>query len=636
MARIFRIFPWLFLFGIPLYAQIDARMLRQPDVSRTQIAFVYAGDVWVAPKAGGVAQRLSSPKGEESFPRFSPDGSLLAFSGDYDGNIDIYVMAPGGGIPKRITHDPAEDRMLGWYPDGRSILFASGMQSGRDRFNQLYRVSRDGGLPEKLPVPYGEFGAISAEGEWLAYMPQTQDFRTWKYYRGGWAPDIWLFNLKTMAAQNITNNPANDSQPMWHGRTIYFLSDRGAEEHYNLWAYDLDSRKPRQVTKFAEDIHFPAIGPDDLVFEAGGRLYLMDLKNERYHEVPIQVVTDEATVRPELESVSDYIQNSGISPTGKRALFEARGDVFSVPEENGVILNLTRSPGAAERFPEWSPDGKSVAYWTDRSGEYELAVRAADGSGEEDKLTSLGAGFRYRPSWSPDSKKLAFIDQAMNIRIFDRDTRQIRDVDKGLWMFQDELDGFRATWSPDSRWLAWSRGVENRCQAVFLSTRATASAGRSPPAHSTRGRRRLIRKASTCTTWPAGHSSPITAIRTAPGSTPIPSASSRCRSAGMSLRPWRRAMTRKKESRSRKKERSPRKAEPRAHRAARRPRRLSRSIWTVSSSAPLCSLPRPATTATWRRLKERSPTYVGRAPERSRRRRAPLPTSISRNARKRS
>jgi tricorn protease len=454
---------------MPLYAQIDARMLREPDVSATQIAFVYAGDIWVVPKSGGLAQRLSSPKGEESFPRFSPDGSTIAFSGNYDGNTDIYLIPAMGGIPKRLTHDPADDRVLGWYPDGKSILLASGMQSGRDRFNQLYKVSKDGGLPERLPVPYGEFGAISPDGQYLAYVPESIDFRTWKYYRGGWAPDIWLFNLKTLSAENITNNPANDSQPMWHGRTLYFISDRGPEQHNNIWAYDLDGRKTRQVTHFdPNDVHFPAIGPSDMVFESGGRLYMLDLKTERYNEVKVEVVTDEATLRPSLENVSSLIRNFWISPTGKRVVFEARGDVFSVPEEYGVILDLTRTSGVAERFPTWSADGKTIAYFTDGSGEYEHAVRPADGSGVEEKLTSLGPGFRYRPYWSPDGKKLVFVDQAMNIKIFDRDTRQISNVDKGLYMYEGELEDFRVSWSPDNQWLAYSRDVENRAQAVFI------------------------------------------------------------------------------------------------------------------------------------------------------------------------
>ncbi len=207
-------------------ARIDARMMREPDVSATQIAFVYAGDIWIAPKTGGEAERLSSPRGEESFPKFSPDGSQLAFSGNYDGNVDIYVMPVAGGLPRRITHHGAPDRMVEWYPDGRSLLYATTMTSYKDRFNQLYRVSAAGGLPEKLPVPYGEFGAISPDGKTLAYTPISVDFRTWKRYRGGMNPDIWLFDLRNLMARNLTQSPAAESIPMWHGNTIYFLADR--------------------------------------------------------------------------------------------------------------------------------------------------------------------------------------------------------------------------------------------------------------------------------------------------------------------------------------------------------------------------------------------------------------------------
>ncbi|HMA42625.1 MAG TPA: PDZ domain-containing protein [Gemmatimonadales bacterium] len=463
MAGAFCIVP------LSLTAQIDARLLRQPDVSATQIAFVYAGDIWVAPKAGGVAVRLSSPRGEESFPRFSPDGKEIAFTGDYDGNQDIYVTSAGGGVPRRITHHPAPDRMLDWYPDGQSILFASGMESGRDRFNQLYRVSKTGGLPVKLPVPYGEFAAVSEDGQWLAYMPQSQDFRTWKRYRGGWASHIWLYNLRTGAAKTISTTDANDAQPMWHGHTLYFLSDRGAAMRANIWAYQIDSGTARQVTTFTDyDIHFPAIGPTDLVFEQAGKLWLLDLATEKAHDVAIQVVTDEATLKPQLDSVGGMIHGAWISPSGKRVVFEARGDVFTVPAEHGPVLDLTRTSGTAERFPSWSPDGKTLAYWSDRSGEYELVLRPADGSGAEEQVTSLGKGFRYIPFWSPDSRKLAFVDQTMTIWIFDRDTKKTVRVDKALSFYEGALESFRPSWSGDSRWLAYARDLENIHTAVFL------------------------------------------------------------------------------------------------------------------------------------------------------------------------
>jgi len=215
-------------------AQIDARLLRQPDVSSTEIAFVYGGDIWIVDKNGGVANRLSTPKGEESFPRFSPDGASIAFTGNYDGNSDIYAMPVGGGLPTRLTHHPDRDRMIDWYPDGESILFATMMTSEKRRFNKLYRVSATGGLPAVLPVPYGEFGAISPDGATLAYMPLSRDFRTWKRYRGGTAPEIWLFGLSDHQARNLTANDANDGQPMWHGSTLYFLSDRDANMRANI------------------------------------------------------------------------------------------------------------------------------------------------------------------------------------------------------------------------------------------------------------------------------------------------------------------------------------------------------------------------------------------------------------------
>ena len=236
-----------------LHAQVDARMLRFPAVSADRIAFVYAGDVWVVPKAGGTAARLTSARGEETFPRFSPDGSQVAFSGDYDGNIDVYVIPTLGGEARRVTHNPAPDRMIEWTPDGKSLLLASSMTSEKDRFNKLFLVPTGGGLPRQLPMAYGEFGALSPDGRWLAYTPSTIDFRTWKRYRGGWMQDLWLFDLQTGAARKLTDGKANYSQPMWHGSTLYFLSDRGSDLRNNIWKMELTGGNPsdmRQVTSF--------------------------------------------------------------------------------------------------------------------------------------------------------------------------------------------------------------------------------------------------------------------------------------------------------------------------------------------------------------------------------------------------
>ncbi|MEE8522664.1 MAG: peptidase S41, partial [Thermoanaerobaculia bacterium] len=395
MRTVIRLTLASFLVSTPLLAGVDARMLRQPDVSSTQIAFVYAGDIWTVPKTGGTAQRLSTPAGEEAFPRFSPDGESIAFSGNYDGNQDVYVIPVAGGLPVRVTHHPMPDRLLDWYPDGGSLLYASQMKSGRTRFNQLYKTSKDGGLPEKLPVPYGEFGAVSPDGKTLAYLTATRDFRTWKRYRGGRVTEIWLFDLEDFSARILAESSANDGQPMWHGSQIYFLSDRGEHRRLNIWAASVDGGEARQVTHFDKyDIHFPAIGPEDLVFENAGRLYRLELAGEELREVEVDVVTDLETLKPRTEKLDELIFNYDVSPSGKRAVFEARGEVLTVPAKHGIVRNLTRSSGFAERWPAWSPDGEKIAYSSDRTGEYEIAVRAADGSGEEKILTALGPGFR--------------------------------------------------------------------------------------------------------------------------------------------------------------------------------------------------------------------------------------------------
>ena len=423
------------------------------------------------PRQGGTANRLSSPPGEESFPRFSPDGTKIAYSADYDGNVDVYVVPSVGGAPVRLTHHPMADRVIGWHPDGKRVLFASGRESGRQRFNQFYLVGLDGGLPEKLPVPYGEFGAFRPDGSQFIYMPMSQDFRTWKRYRGGWAPDLWSFDLETFTTRNLTHDPAIDAQPMWHGRTLYFMSDRGPSERQNIWAMDPPSGTPRQVTHFTDfDITFPSIGPDAMVYQAGGRLYLLDLDSGKQSEVPVRVVTDATTLRSRPAKAESLIVDASVSPTGKRAVFSARGDVITLPAEFGAAINVTRTSGIAERYPRWSPDGKTLAYWSDRSGEYELTVRSADGTEPERKITSLGAGFRYAPQWSPDSKSIAFIDQAMKIRVADVQSGRITEVDQSAeWISHGDLEGFRIAWSPDSRWLAYAHRVASTGNgAVFL------------------------------------------------------------------------------------------------------------------------------------------------------------------------
>ncbi|HET9235082.1 MAG TPA: peptidase S41, partial [Candidatus Eisenbacteria bacterium] len=450
-------------------AQIDARMLQTPDVSADRIVFGYAGDLWVVPKEGGTAHRLSSPPGQEVFPRFSPDGARIVYSGDYDGNLDVYVISAGGGLPVRVTNHGMTDRVIDWTPDGSALLFVSSMSSGRQRFNQFFEVAPTGGFPKQLPIPYGELASFSPDGKKLAYTPRTNAFRTWKRYRGGLASDIWVFDLAKGSAENITNDPANDDFPMWTGNKLYFLSDRGPEQRANIWVYDFETKESVQLTTFKEfDVHSPALGPSEIVFEAGGVLNLLSLADQTHREVPIKVVTDDLTLLPRREKVASLIQTVSLAPDGKRALFGARGEVFSVPAENGPVINLTGTSGVAERFPVWSPNGKFAAYWSDASGEYELTLREIARAGSERKLTAYGPGFRYRPSWSPDSKKLAFVDKAMEIKIYDLDKGTTVSVDKNLFMYEDNLASFTPGWSPDSRWLAYRKEISTGNGAIAL------------------------------------------------------------------------------------------------------------------------------------------------------------------------
>lgn len=452
------------------FAQVNARLFQHPDVSDTHITFVYAGDIWVAPKEGGTANKLSSPAGEEAYPRFSPDGSHIAFSGNYNGNTDVYMIPALGGVPKRLTYHGMSERTLDWSPDGEQVLFASSRESGRQRYSQFYTISTQGGQAEKLPVPYGENASFGPDGQQLAYTPKSRAQRTWKRYRGGMATDIYLFNLETFASENITNNPANDEFPMWHDRKVYFLSDRGSNQRYNIWMYDLDSRQSRQITKFSEfDVHYPAIGPKDIVFEAGGQLYLLDLASDQYQEVDIKVVTDQMARAPRTESVAKTMQGGHIAPDGKRAVIQARGELFSLPAEHGYVKNMTQSSGVAERYPAWSPNGRYIAFWSDRSGEYQLTVHDLQEAGKESKLTSYGAGFRYQPYWSPDSKKIAFIDEKLTIRIFDMDSKTTTDVAQSdHFLNHYNLSNFHMDWSPDSRWLTYSFPGGNRNGTIYL------------------------------------------------------------------------------------------------------------------------------------------------------------------------
>ncbi|MFD2100516.1 S41 family peptidase [Flagellimonas iocasae] len=457
---------FLTLCCIYVQGQISGSLMQHPDVSSSQVCFVYGDDIWIAPKSGGMAVKLSSTVGVEGYPRFSPDGKQIAYSANYQGNTDVYVISVNGGIPTRLTYHGMSDRVLGWTPDGNAVLFASSRESGRQRFSQFYTVPTTGGAPTKLPVPYGEFASFSPDGKKLAFTELSRVNRNWKRYRGGMAPDVLLFDLATFVSENITNNSANDELPMWVGDAIFYMSDAGPNKRNNIWKYDPNTKTNSQLTNFSDfDITFPQSSASDIVFEAGGKLYLYNIGSNATTEINIQLISDQKGLIAQQKSVEHYIQTATISPDGNRVMIGARGELFDLPATEGYVSNLTNTSGVAERHPAWSPDGKSLAYWSDKSGEYQLVVKDMTGNGPPITMTDFTSGFRYSIMWSPDSKKIAFIDQAMDIQFIDLASKSLTKIDNGKAFYEDDLRNFSVSWSPDSKWIAYARPTEK----VFVS-----------------------------------------------------------------------------------------------------------------------------------------------------------------------
>jgi len=445
-------------------------LARTPTANRTHIVFAFAGDLWRVPRKGGEAVRLTNDIGIESDPIFSPDGSLIAFTGQYDGNTDVYVMPAAGGIPQRLTYHPDPDRVVGWTPDGKRVLFASPRLSESGRTQRLFTVDKSGGPAEPLPLPMATYGSFSPDGTKLVYEPVPRAFAAWKRYRGGRASYLWIANLADSSVTKIPRTDANDFNPMWVGKTIYFLSDRNGP--VTLFAYDLSSGKVTQLLKHdGLDIKSASVavgGEEVIVYEQFGGLHLLDVKSGRHTPVNITLEGDITTVRPRFEKVGSQITQAALSPNGLRVAFEARGDILTVPAEKGSIRNLTATPGVAERDPAWSPDGKWVAYFSDASGEYELHLREQTGLGEL-KVIKLEPSFYYTPTWSPDSKKIAFTDKRLNFWLVD--------LASGVPVKFDTAHrtggaGFRLrgnlAWSPDSRWIAYTKPMPSAYSAAFL------------------------------------------------------------------------------------------------------------------------------------------------------------------------
>jgi len=471
----------------------SAVMLRYPDVSDDSIVFRYAGDLWLVPREGGTAERITSTGGNESFPAFSPDGSRVAYMADYGGGTDLYVMPTRGGVPQRVTYHPGQEILCDWTPDGEELIYWSPEVSGVRRAARMSTVPVSGGQPTPLPPAYGVFGAIDPSGEWLAYTLGSREFRTWKRYQGGMAQDVWLYNLVTGQARRATDFLGTDAQPMWHGRDLLFVSDRGPEGVLNLYRYDLDTEETEQLTTFGEfGVRFASVGPRDVVFENGGRLYRYDLEANALVAVEVEIPGDRPFLRPQRMELEDDLASAAPGPTGVRAVVEARGELFSVPADEGFTRALTHSSGVAERFPSWSPNGRWIAYFSDRSGEYELTVRRGDGADFEGadehgerKVSDLGPGWRSDISWAPDSAKLTFTDNAGNL--------WLAHAADGAWgtgavtveKVTQDPSGFPmgASWSPHSDWLVFDHkrsGERNELVHLYeleSGTTTTVSSG---------------------------------------------------------------------------------------------------------------------------------------------------------------
>ncbi len=500
-------------------AQGATLLLRQPTVSQDQIAFLYAGDLWITDLAGSNPRRLTVHEGVKFTPLFSPDGQWLAYSsGSFERGFAVYCISVNGGSPTQLTFHPGSDMVQGWTPDGAAILFSSARDSVTPRHTRFFTVPRNGGYPTALPLPMAARGTYSPDGTRIAYTALPEAFGTWKRYRGGRVGRIWIFNVATQEIEEVPNPNANDAYPCWLGDTLYFLSDRN--HTMNLFAYDTAAKRRksvRQLTDHADfDVRWISTGGGLVVYEQAGRIHLFDPAMAKSTPLAIQITTDLPQTRPHYKNGKNFIRSASLSPNGARAVFEARGEILTVPAKKGDVRNLTRTPGAHERFPTWSPDGKRIAYFSDASGEYQLVLRDQGGLQAPESIDLGAATFFYNPRWSPDGQKILYTDKRLNLFYIDVQSDERVTTTDGTTTDGTTTDGtstdgattdgattdgattdgatsprtpilvdtdsydhpdrsLHPVWSPDSKWIAYTKRLDNHLRAVFLYELATAS-----------------------------------------------------------------------------------------------------------------------------------------------------------------
>ncbi|MFZ0816608.1 MAG: PDZ domain-containing protein [Candidatus Sulfotelmatobacter sp.] len=465
------------LYSLVAVAQASHPLLQRPAFNGTLIVFSYAGDLWTVDRNGGHASRLTTGTGIETDPVFSPDGSMIAFTGEYDGNTDVFIVPSTGGVPKRLTYHPAADAAVAWTPDGKYVIFRSNRESSSPRYTKLFKVSVNGGLATALPLPMAFSGQFSSDGKYFAYSPvggaspfNYSSYVAWRNYRGGLASSVWIADMATLDVVKVPRDKSNDFSPVWVDKQVYFLSDRNGP--ISLFRFDPATKAVTEVVKNdGADIRSASAGPGGIVYDRFGELFLYGTQGGQTHQISVDVSADLPDVRARISPADHEIQNYGISPTGLRAVFEAHGDILTVPaKKESTTRDITGTPGVMEREPAWSPDGRSIAYFSDESGQYALHISKQTGAGEVKKFPLANdATYYFKPVWSPDSKLIAFHDNKTEIWLLDTATGKATVIDKAV----DNDSDYDAAWSPDSKWLAYTQSVENRFHALFLRSIAS-------------------------------------------------------------------------------------------------------------------------------------------------------------------